>query len=171
MRPAAIGYGSGRANVNVNRRALTAIGSWWLGINPDGPSDKTVAIVKVSTAAGEPIAVLINYGVHGTGMGQANYDISGDVPGAVSRWVEEHFGGGVVALWISGAGGDQCPIYDRAAASFNGVMAIGRILGQEVVRVATGIPTSAKAIDSRRSKGRILPWPETGFRSWNSQAI
>ena len=146
IQPARIGCGSGRANVNVNRRALMADGSWWLGINPDGPSDKTLAVIKVETTAGEPIAILLNYGVHGTGMGKENYQISGDVPGAASRWVEQHFGDKVVVPWISGAGGDQCPIYDRVPSKFDGVMAVGRILGEEVVRVAERITMSPNAV-------------------------
>lgn len=152
LQPARLGYGSGRANVNVNRRALMADGSWWLGINPDGPSDKTIAILKIETAAGEPIAILINYGVHGTGMGKENLQISGDVPGAASRWVERHFEDKVVAPWISGAGGDQCPIYDRVPTKFDGVMALGRILGEEALQVAKGIKTSPEARISAAQK-------------------
>jgi neutral ceramidase len=139
LQPARVGEGTGRANVNVNRRALMADGTWWLGINPDGPSDKTVAVVKFETTDGRPIAILSNYAVHGTGMGQENYLISADVPGATSRWVETHYGDAVVAPWTSGAAGDQCPIYDRFATRFAGVEAIGRILGEEVVRVSQGI--------------------------------
>lgn len=145
LQPARVGAGIGRANVNVNRRALAADGTWWLGVNPDGPSDKTVAVVKFETAAGQPIAILANYAVHGTGMGQENYVISADVPGATSRWIERHFGDAVVSPWTSGAAGDQCPIYDRAASRFNGVEAIGRILGEEVLRVAEGIETKRQA--------------------------
>ena len=144
LRPAKVGAAAGRANVSVNRRALAADGTMWLGVNPDGPSDKTVAVVKIESASGEPIAVFANYGVHGTGMGQDSYMISADVPGATSRRVEEHYGDKAVAVWTSGAAGDQCPIYDRAPASFNGVMAIGRILGDEVIRVAERIRTTPR---------------------------
>lgn len=74
-------------------------------------------------------------------MGQESYLISADVPGATSRYVERHFSDKVVALFTSGAAGDQCPIYDRMK-SFDGVMAIGRILGEEVIRVADTIETT-----------------------------
>lgn len=145
LQPAKVGAGSGRANVNVNRRALAADGTWWLGINPDGPSDKTVAVVKFETPAGEPIAVFVNYAVHGTGMGQESYMISADVPGATSRRIEQHFQDKMVAVWTSGAAGDQCPIYDRAASRFDGVMAIGRILGDEAIRLTEKIETTSRA--------------------------
>jgi hypothetical protein len=97
----------------MNRRARTADGGWHLGHNPDGPSDKTVAVVKFETMEGEPFAVFSNYGVHATVMGASNLQVSADLPGATSRFVEEHYGKGVISPWTSGAGGDQAPIYDR----------------------------------------------------------
>lgn len=119
-------------------RPLTAL----TYIYPDGPSDKTVAVVKFETLSGSPIAILVNYAVHGTGMGQENYEITADVPGATSRYVEQYYGDQVVVPWTSGAAGDQCPIYDRSPKKFDGVMAIGRLLGEEVIRVAGTIQTS-----------------------------
>ena len=161
MQPARIGAANGRANVNMNRRAVSADGTLWLGVNPDGPSDKTVAVVKIETAAGEPIAIFANYAVHGTGMGQDNYFISADVPGATSRYVEQHFGDKVVAPWTSGAAGDQCPIYDRNVSRFDGVMAIGRVLGEEVIRVAANIKTTPQA--SIRGAQKIVTCPGQKF--------
>lgn len=58
-------------------RPLTAL----TYIYPDGPSDKTVAVVKFETLSGSPIAILVNYAVHGTGMGQENYEITAVSPG------------------------------------------------------------------------------------------
>jgi hypothetical protein len=111
LQPARVGFGTGRANVNVNRRARMAYGGWWLGVNPDGPSDKTVAVVKFESLSGKPIAVFRNFAVHGTVMGQQNMQITGDLPGAAARFVEKELGGDVVALWTSGAAGDQNAIY------------------------------------------------------------
>jgi hypothetical protein len=37
--------------------------------------------------------------------------VSGDIPGATSRYVEEAFDDQVVAVWSNGAAGDQNPIY------------------------------------------------------------
>ena len=119
-----------------------AKGGLWLGRNPDGPSDKTLAVVKFESAAGEPIAIFMNYGVHGTVMGAKNFVISGDLPGAASRHVEAHFNGKVVAPWSSGAAGDQAPIYSKAE-SFDDVEILGRLIGEEAVRVAAGLRMSA----------------------------
>ncbi len=142
LRLARVGAGSGPANVNVNRRARTAQGGLWLGRDPDGPSDKTVAVVKFESLSGEPIAIVLNYGVHGTVFGPKNLQISGDLPGAASRHVEKHYGEGTVAIFTSGAAGDQAPIYNRAE-NYDDVAVLGQILGDEVVRVADKLRMSS----------------------------
>ncbi len=63
LQPAQVGIGSGRADVNTNRAEYTSEG-WKLGVNPQGPSDKTVWVVKFATPDGAPIALLMNYAVH-----------------------------------------------------------------------------------------------------------
>jgi Neutral/alkaline non-lysosomal ceramidase, N-terminal len=138
MQPARAGFGTGRVNVNVNRRARMADGTWFLGINPDGPSDKTVAVFKFETLSGAPIAVFSNYAVHDVVMGPHNLQITGDLPGSAARYVEEQFGGKVIAPWTSGAAGDQNPIYEPGD-DFDKVAVLGQILGEEIVRVAKSI--------------------------------
>ena len=109
--PARVGYGTGESYINVNRQITDPkTGKWWEGPNREGPSDKTVAVLKFESMNGEPIAVYYNYAVHGVIAGQLD-QISGDIPGASSRYIEDAFGGSVVAVWSSGASGDQNPIY------------------------------------------------------------
>ncbi len=144
LQPARVGFGTGKAHVNANRRAPDGSGGWMLGNNPDGVSDKTVAVIKFETASGEPLAIFTNYAVHGTVLGAGNLQISSDLPGATSRVVEAHFGDRVVSPWTSGAAGDQDPIY-RVGTDFKNVAALGQLLGEEVIRVAGGIKTSARA--------------------------
>jgi len=111
LAPARVGYGTGVSYINVNRQIVDPkTGRWWEGPNYDGPSDKTVAVLKFETTAGEPIAVYYNYAVHAVLAGQLD-QVSADIPGAASRYVEDSYDGAVVALWSSGAAGDQNPIY------------------------------------------------------------
>jgi hypothetical protein len=111
LAPARVGYGTGVSFINVNRQIVDPkTGRWWEGPNYDGPSDKTVAVLAFETAAGEPIAVYYNYAVHAVIAGQLD-QVSADIPGAASRYVEESFDDKIVALWSSGAAGDQNPIY------------------------------------------------------------
>jgi len=167
LQPAQFGIGTGTAYVNVNRREPTPRG-WWLGYNENGPSDKTVTVLRFEDLAGKPIAFLINYAVHAVVMGPGNYAITGDLAGATSRFVEQHYlgqdhprsdggprlqlraqeraaGEGVVALWTSGAAGDQNPISMENGDDFALVNALGRVLGEEAVRVAGSIKTAPEA--------------------------
>jgi Neutral/alkaline non-lysosomal ceramidase, N-terminal len=156
LQPARFGFGTGKASVNMNRRARMADGGYWLGDNPDGPSNKTVAVLKFENESGAPIAILANYSVHGTVMGPRNYSISGDLPGETARDVEQHYGGDVVAPWTSAAAGDQDPIY-RVGTDFDNVTVLGRILAEEVIRVADTIKTSNRV--SVRGAQRVVTCP------------
>jgi hypothetical protein len=109
--PARVGYGTGVSYLNVNRNIIDPkTRRWWEGPNYEGPSDKTVAVIKFETAAGEPIAVYYNYAMHAVIAGQLDL-VSSDAPGAASKYIEDSFDGAIVALWSSGAAGDQNPIY------------------------------------------------------------
>ncbi|MGC9348437.1 MAG: neutral/alkaline non-lysosomal ceramidase N-terminal domain-containing protein [Anaerolineae bacterium] len=113
--PARVGYGTGAFYANVNRDAIhPETRTWYQGPNPDGPSDKTVAVVKFESISGEPIAVYINYAMHANLMFMRN-EISGGFPGATSRYIEEVYNDQAVAIWTAGAAGDQNPLYMRLA--------------------------------------------------------
>jgi hypothetical protein len=69
-----------------------------------------VAVIKFEALNGDPIAVYYNYAMHAVITGTLDL-VSGDAPGAASRYIESHFNDKVVALWSEGAAGDQNPIY------------------------------------------------------------
>jgi neutral ceramidase len=111
LTPARLGYGTGVSYINVNRNIIDPnTRRWWEGPNYDGPSDKTVAVLTFERTDGTPIAVLYNYAVHAVIAGQLD-EISADVPGAASQYIEDSYDGRVIAAWSTGAAGDQNPIY------------------------------------------------------------
>lgn len=111
LQPARLSYGTGVSYINVNRNIIDrSTGQWWEGPNYDGPSDKTVAVVKFETLNGDPIAVYYNYAMHAVTVGQLDM-VSGDAPGATSRYIEDSFDNKIVAVWSTGACGDQNPLY------------------------------------------------------------
>jgi neutral ceramidase len=111
LAPARVGYGAGVSYLNVNRNIIDPkTKQWWEGPNYDGPSDKTVGVVKFESLNGEPIAVYYNYAMHGVTVGQID-KVSGDAPGEASKYIEDSLDDKAVALWSSGAAGDQNPIY------------------------------------------------------------
>ena len=111
LQPARIGYGTGVSYININRNIIDRkTNKWWEGPNYDGPSDKTVAVIKFETTDGEPIAVYYNYACHAVVTGNTDM-VSGDYPGATSRYIEDSFDDKIVAVFSAGAQGDQNPIY------------------------------------------------------------
>lgn len=111
LQPARIGFGTGVSYINVNRNIIDRkTNKWWEGANYDGPSDKTVAVIKLESTKGEPIAVYYNYACHAVVTGNTDM-LSGDFPGAASRYIEDSFDDRIVALFSTGAQGDQNPLY------------------------------------------------------------
>src|SRR3954452_63381 len=136
-----------------------------LGHDERGASDKVVRVLRFDDVAGKPIAFLINYAVHVVVMGPDNYQVTGDLAGATSRFVERHYAGKdrprgdagprmrlapeqrnaeVVAVWTSGAAGDQNPVATAMAGEWFMVDALGKILGEAVTRTSAGIQTAAE---------------------------
>lgn len=111
LAPARVGYGTGLSYINVNRNIIDSkTRRWWEGPNYEGPSDKTVAVIKFEALNGDPIAVFYNYAMHAVAVGQLDL-VSGDAPGTTSKYIEDSYDDKIVALWSSGAAGDQNPIY------------------------------------------------------------
>jgi hypothetical protein len=111
LQPARMAWGTGVSYININRTMVKPeTGRWGEGPNYAGPSDKTVAVLSFDTLQGEPIAVYYNYAVHAVISGQLD-EVSGDIPGASSRYIERALGNDAVAVWSLGAGGDQNPIF------------------------------------------------------------
>jgi len=152
LQPARIGFGTGKAYINTNRDQKIG-DSYKMGYAPEGPSDKTVAVMLVTTPSGDPIAVWSNYAVHGVVMflsktrdGQS--EVTGDIGGATASYVEDRLRNNVVAVWTPGAAGDQNPLFmstynqdapdvhDEGEAGWAILDVQARRLGEEIVRVA-----------------------------------
>jgi hypothetical protein len=122
MRPARMGYAFDRSYVNVNRnqdyvhtddhgRLRTECN---LGVNPEGPVDHTLFVMKLEDLESRPLAFFMNYPVHNCVL-HANtccggkLGISSDLCGYVCRSLEEKFAG-CTAISSSGAAGDVNPV-------------------------------------------------------------
>jgi neutral ceramidase len=137
LEPARMGFGTGFSYLNVNRDVVDpGTRLWTQGPNLNGPSDKTVAVIKFETPEGQPIAAYIDYAMHPVNGYLAGFT-SADFAGATSRYVEEAYGDKMVAVFAQGASGDQNPLYLRAAtnalASRSGVPITGNVLVREKV--------------------------------------
>ena len=133
-----------------------------LGANPLGPIDDAVQLVRVDTAAGKPLALMIHYACHGTSLGGRNSKISGEWMGRMQAYVEKEFPG-LGSIYLQGAAGDINPRVvgglDGYKDDINTTWALGEEIGREVVRVYRHIDAGAlrKSAYSDRIRGYPLP--------------
>jgi hypothetical protein len=147
LTPARVGYGTGESFINVNRQITDPkTGRWWEGANRAGGSDKTVAVLTFTRLTGEPIAVFYNYAVHGVIAGQLD-EISGDIPGATSRYIEESFGSDVVAVWSLGAAGDQNPLYFQQTYDLRDIRT--REYASRGIDISNAMPPGGQGLDRK----------------------
>src|SRR5258706_3680271 len=98
LQPARMGFGTGMAYLNANRDAVNADTHLWTQApNLNAASDKTVAVLKFETMAGQPIAAYVNYAMHPVN-GYLSGFVSADYAGAMSRYVEQAYDDRMVAV-------------------------------------------------------------------------
>ena len=119
LAPARVGYGTTQVDLNVNRDLFNSKLEWRQEPNPDGPSDKTLAVVEFVGNDNIPIGVYMNYAMHPINFYLSGV-ISADFPGEASRYVEELFDNRAVSIFTQGASGDQNPREFRSPTYFMG---------------------------------------------------
>jgi neutral ceramidase len=162
LQPAQVGFGTGFSYLNVARDAINEDTHLWTqAANLQGQSDKTVAVVKFVTPAGQPIAAYVNYAMHPVN-GYLVGITSADFPGAACRCVEQAFDDKMVMVWTQGASGDQNPLLLRPAtnalASKSGVP----ITGYELPRESVEAPLR----DGQVPHGKLDPKVADNFERW-----
>ncbi len=71
--------------------------------------DSTMWLVKVTRPDGSLKAVMVDFAIHGTVFGWADYVLSGDAPGSIEQKLEETFDAPVAVLMLQSWGGDMSP--------------------------------------------------------------
>jgi Neutral/alkaline non-lysosomal ceramidase, N-terminal len=148
LRPARAGFAAGKAHLVGDRDEWYPAQHRYIdGINRSGPVDSTLGVLKFESLSGEPIALLLNYGIEPVVGMPAASEISGDVPGAASRYIEERLADKAVAIFTIGTA--ESPLYrvkpesETTAAEVDRVHqiinAMGTILGEEALAAAAEI--------------------------------
>lgn len=154
VQPARMAYGTGVSYINVNRNIIDPkTHRWWEGPNYSGPSDKTVAVVEFQTPEGKPIAVYYNYGVHAVITGNLDM-LSGDIPGATSRYIEDSLGDDVVALYSNGPAGDQDPIYFQQTYDLRAIRI--KDYAKRGIDISNAMPPGGEGLDRSNPKVQML---------------
>jgi hypothetical protein len=121
--PATLAYGAGRCSLAANRDCWDERKQIFVcGLNPAGPSDDTVMVVRVVAETAKTIATIVNYACHPTTLAWDNTAISPDYVGALREAVEKETG--APCMFLQGASGDLGPregfVGDHAVADRNG---------------------------------------------------
>ncbi len=130
LEPARFAWGVGRVDFPTNRR-LPQDGRIVMRDNPEGPTDRSVPVLRIDAPDGKLRAVLFGCACHNTSLTGRDNVIAGDYAGFAQEYIGEHHPG-VQAMFMSGCGADANP-------SPRGSMEIarrhGHTLGSEVLRV------------------------------------
>ncbi len=166
LAPARLSVGATTSNANINRRSRDPDGRISLGLNPDGPVDRQVGLIRLDRLDGSPIALIANYAMHGTVLGGRNQLISGDAPGLVAAYVEQKLGAPM--LFINGATGDIAPIYS-VYDDFKRVRIteFNVLLGDRILQASRALAPGASAVNLKAGEEIVetpmkpgLKWPE-----------
>ncbi|MBI5770422.1 MAG: hypothetical protein HZA93_21780 [Verrucomicrobia bacterium] len=138
LQPARLAWGTGTVNFPMNRREFTDRGVI-LGVNPRGPVDRSVPVLRIDAPDGKLLGVVFGAACHNTTYGARDNQISGDFASAAQAFVQTEFPG-AQAMFMQGLAGDANPYPNslndpakRPAAEI--AREHGASLGREVKRV------------------------------------
>jgi neutral ceramidase len=138
--PASLAWGQGTLGFAANRRVLKD-GRWTgFGVNPNGPVDPSVPVLRAKGADGKVKAVLFGYACHCTTLGGEFNKICAEWTGYACDEIERQ-SPGATAIAIIGCGADANPEPRR---NLDDAKKHGLATGQEVDRLV---------------KSRLIPLP------------
>jgi neutral ceramidase len=162
LSPARIGVGIGASQANINRRARDVDGRISLGLNPDGPVDRQVGLIRLDRPDGTPLALIANYAMHGTVIGGQFTEVSGDGPGTVAAYVEGKLG--IPMLYLNGAAGNIAPIYSVYPNPKAGHLSeFGVLLGDRILEANRTLKTGSAQL---KSEERFVETPRKAGMGW-----
>ena len=161
LAPAELSFGNGQAHFAINRRQATAQGVR-IGLNPSGPTDPDVPVLKVAAPGGGTRALLFGYACHNTTLTGDTYKISGDYAGFAQNDIEKA-SSGVTAMYMQLCAGDQNP---NPRNKLEHAEQHGQELATEVLRVAGGQMTPVRG--KLRAALQIV---ELGFKPFSRDQL
>ena len=106
--------------------------------------DPWLRMIRMDTLDDEPIAVLFDFGIHGTTLGDDNPMISVDAPGHVETVFQERFDTPVVVALLQGGAGDASP--SGSDDGYARLETVGEYAADAMEDLWSSIPTSSDSI-------------------------
>jgi neutral ceramidase len=165
--PANLAWGQGRLGFAANRRVLKD-GRWVnFGVNPNGPVDHSLPVLRATDATGKVRAVLFGYACHCTTLGGEFNQICADWAGYACDEIEQQSPGSI-ALAIIGCGADANPEPRRG---LDDAKKHGLAAGREVDRlVKTALAPLPGRIDAKFRKLELPLEPPPGRATLQGRA-
>ena len=163
-RPGRLAWAQGRVSFAANRRSLKN-GIWaGFGVNPDGPVDHDLPMLRVTDPDGKLRAVLVNYACHATTV--KSYNVHGDWPGSAQAAIESNHPDAIAMVAI-GCGADANPRpFDEAVVDQH-----GKAIADEVERLLAGPMAGVRGVPACRLERIELPLDKLPTRAeWEKQA-
>lgn len=164
LTPARLAVTTGRSVANINRRARDPDGRISLGLNPEGPADRQIGLIRLTGTDGSLIALIANYAMHGTVLGAENLLISGDAPGIVTTYVEQKLGAPV--LFINGAAGNLAPIYSVQSLRNSHIKEFNVLLGDRILAANSAMGAGTAEIKLQTGE-KIIETPLNKAFHWD----
>jgi neutral ceramidase len=111
------------------------------------PLDSEIVVLKLTTPAGAPLALVWNFAIHGTMLSAGNLKLSGDVTGLASARLEQKLG--VPALFVNGAVGDVSPARHGEAAMVDTAAALASAVEAGWARARPAPVTALRTAERR----------------------
>jgi hypothetical protein len=150
LAPADLAFGNGRATFGINRRENSPNGVK-IGVNPKGPSDPDVPVLKVTAPDGKVRAILFGYACHNTTLTGQFYKLSGDYAGFAQLGIEKNHPG-ATAMFVMLCGADQNPnprstieLAEQHGASL--AAEVNRVLDEKLQRVRGPVRAAFQVVD------------------------
>jgi len=128
------------------------------GDDPFGTGkDPQLAVMRFDTVDDEPIAVMVNFGMHGIVMDVDNPLVSSDSGGGVEAYLNESFDQPVVVMFTQGSAGDQSPAGEQDG--FAQIESIGERAAPLLYEAWSDTPTSSDPIELQTASRAIPQHP------------
>ena len=109
-----------------------------------GPIDPAVGLLRLDRADGSPLAVLYHFACHPI-MNPPSKGNSADYPGFASKVIEDSLGGGALAFFVQGCGGDINPVRYKEVSRPADAEPLGAMLGATVLMAVRKLETKTGA--------------------------
>jgi hypothetical protein len=149
--PGQVAWGQGSVGFAANRRVLKE-GKWvGFGVNPNGPVDHSLPVLRVTDGAGKVRAALVGYACHCTTLGGEFNQICAEWAGYACDDIERQ-NPGATALVIIGCGADANPEPRRNLDDAKNHAAAlsreaNRLLGSSLSPLASRVAATFKQIE------------------------